>query len=73
MATPFDPTHPDLLTPEQRLDELAALLATAPDASRSCGRTSAKFLHNPSRIDLMFLAHRACMAGVNSPRERRTP
>ena len=28
MATPFDPTHPDLLTPEQRLDELAALLAT---------------------------------------------
>ena len=27
MAAPFDPTHPDLLTPEQRLDELAAILA----------------------------------------------
>ena len=24
---PFDPTDPDLLTPEQRLDELAAILA----------------------------------------------
>ena len=27
MAVPFDPTDPALLTPEQRLDELAALLA----------------------------------------------
>jgi hypothetical protein len=28
MAVPFDPTDPRNLTPEQRLDELAAVLAT---------------------------------------------
>jgi hypothetical protein len=28
MAVPFDPTDPRNLTPEQRLDELAAILAT---------------------------------------------
>ncbi len=28
MAAPFDPTDPQHLTPEQRLDELTALLAT---------------------------------------------
>ena len=28
MAVPFDPTDPSSLTPEQRLDELAAILAT---------------------------------------------
>ncbi len=27
MAVPFDPTDPAYLTPEQRLDELAAILA----------------------------------------------
>ena len=27
MAVPFDPTDPSYLTPEQRLDELAAILA----------------------------------------------
>ncbi len=27
MAVPFDPTDPTFLTPDQRLDELAALLA----------------------------------------------
>ena len=27
MAVPFDPTDPSYLTPDQRLDELAALLA----------------------------------------------
>ena len=27
MAVPFDPTDPRNLTPEQRLDELAAILA----------------------------------------------
>ena len=27
MAVPFDPTDPSFLTPDQRLDELAALLA----------------------------------------------
>jgi hypothetical protein len=28
MAVPFDPTDPRNLTPDQRLDELAAILAT---------------------------------------------
>jgi hypothetical protein len=28
MAVPFDPTDPDRFTPDQRLDELSALLAT---------------------------------------------
>ena len=27
MAVPFDPTDPSYLTPDQRLDELAAILA----------------------------------------------
>jgi hypothetical protein len=35
MAVPFDPTHPRHLTPQQRLDELAAILATGTARARA--------------------------------------
>ena len=35
MAVPFDPTDPAYLTPDQRLDELAALLAAGVRRARA--------------------------------------
>ena len=35
MAVPFDPTDPSYLTPDQRLDELAALLAAGVRRARA--------------------------------------
>ena len=35
MAVPFDPTDPSYLTPDQRLDELAALLAAGVRRTRA--------------------------------------
>ncbi len=35
MAVPFDPTDPSYLTPDQRLDELAAILAAGVRRARA--------------------------------------
>ena len=49
---PFDPTDPDLLTPEQRLDELAALLAAGAERLLRTSPTPPQIPDSsPNRLD----------------------
>ena len=51
---PFDPTDPDLLTPEQRLDELASLLAAGAKRLLRTRSTPAEQISpdsTPNRLD----------------------
>ena len=51
MAAVYDPTDPIHLSPEQRLDELAALLATgSPGPSTAPGTSNSVAQRIPSRI-----------------------
>ena len=51
---PFDPTDPDLLTPEQRLDELATILAAGAKRLLRSRATPASQISpdsSPNRLD----------------------
>ena len=69
MAPPYDPTDPRTLTPEQRLKEVASLLATgvrrlAAVRAVSAPRHRPRFLWNAPEMDLMCPRKRGFMYPV---------
>ncbi len=52
MAEPFDPTDPRQLTPEQRLDELAATLAAGARRALALRRSLTCPESDPNRLDV---------------------
>ena len=62
MAAPFDPTDPQHLTPEQRLDELTALLATGVRRVLALRLTRPESLQDLSRNGLDVSAEKSVHA-----------
>jgi hypothetical protein len=71
MAVPFDPTDPTLLSPEQRLDELSALLAAGVMRELALHPPSLLQIQLESGPDRLDLSGQQSVhaRGVNSKRE----
>ena len=65
MAVPFDPTDPAFLTPDQRLNELAALLAAGIRRARSIPPSSLVQIPAESELDQLDLS---APQSVHAPR-----